>query len=381
MTHIPSPKPRLFGKRRSAFQVCGSVGMLFASALAMVLAVNLSLSPWVIVEIISVAIAVFLALVLATKIFTGEERIVYYHHEIGIMMATALFLVATGQPLLRYLDVSALGIGMFLACGRIGCLLVGCCHGRPYRWGVRYRAEHAAAGFPFYLVGVRLLPVQAFESLWVLFVVAGGAAMVWRGNPPGSALAWYVIAYDLGRFCFELVRGDAERPYWHGFSQPQWISLILTLGVVVAELLGYLPFHAWHVGAAVLTAFLMSAVSAWRRFGDPRRFRLMHPVHVREIARQRISLLNGPGIPAEIRVARTSLGVQFSGGEIQSAGRRIRHYAFSFPGEPHEAQAARMMAQLLIRLEGSPEPAGARPKLLSGNGGVFHLLIDAGKAD
>ena len=30
-----------------------------------------------------------------------------------------------------YLDATALGLGAFLACGRVGCTLAGCCHGRP----------------------------------------------------------------------------------------------------------------------------------------------------------------------------------------------------------------------------------------------------------
>jgi hypothetical protein len=316
---------------------------------------------------------------MATKIFTGEERIVYYHHEIGIIVTISLFLAATGQPLRQYLDLAVIGIGVFLACGRIGCLMVGCCHGRSYQWGVRYGEEHAAAGFPFYLVGVRLFPIQVVESLWVLFMAARGAAMVWRGAAAGSALAWYVIAYDLGRFAFEFARGDAERPYWHGFSQPQWISLILTSCVALAEWRGYLPFQAWHAGAAVVTTFLMCAVSTWRRFGNTRRFRLLHPQHVREIARQRISLFSRPGIPAEIRVARTSLGVQFSGGEIRGAERGVRHYSFSFPHEPNEEQAARLMAQLMTKLEGARAQGAPSPRLLPGNGGVFHLVIDAGK--
>src|SRR5439155_22019386 len=97
-----------------------------------------------------------------------------YHHEIDVMINAALLLWLLGQPLLPYLDLTILGIGMFLACGRVGCLMVGCCHGRPHSWGVRYKQEHADAGFAPYYVGVRLFPIQAVESLWVLSIVIVG---------------------------------------------------------------------------------------------------------------------------------------------------------------------------------------------------------------
>ena len=71
---------------------------------------------------------------------TGEERIIYYRHEIAVMVVAALLLWLLRQPLLPYLDVTILGIGMFLTCGRMGCFMVGCCHGRPHDWGVCYRA-------------------------------------------------------------------------------------------------------------------------------------------------------------------------------------------------------------------------------------------------
>ena len=108
--------------------------------------------------------------------------------------------------------------------------MVGCCHGRPHRWGVCYREEHAAVGFTPYFVGVRLFPIQAVESLWVFCIVTTGVTFVLNGRPAGAALAWYVVTYDLGRFCFEFLRGDPDRPYLWGFSQPQWISLLLMCG-------------------------------------------------------------------------------------------------------------------------------------------------------
>src|SRR4030095_14367841 len=204
--------------------------------------------------------------------------------EIAVVAVAALTLRLLDQPVLRYLDATILGVGLFLACGRMGGLRVGCCHGRPARCGVRYRSKHAAAGFAPYYVGVRLFPVQAVESLWVLGVVLAGSASILSGQAPGEALAWYGVTYNVGRFCFEFVRGDPERPYYWGFSQPQWISLILMLVIVVAELSGGLPFHTWHIGATAMMVVTMIAVFAKRRFQKIAKHRLLHPHHVKEVA-------------------------------------------------------------------------------------------------
>jgi hypothetical protein len=103
--------------------------------------------------LIVAALVTFLAVVLVTKLASGEERITYYHHEIAVTLCAYLLLKALHRPVMPYLDVMLLGIGLFLAFGRVGCLMVGCCHGVPWRWGIRYTGEHAAAGFSEYLVG------------------------------------------------------------------------------------------------------------------------------------------------------------------------------------------------------------------------------------
>jgi prolipoprotein diacylglyceryltransferase len=203
---------------------------------------------------------------MSTKIITGEERLIYYHQEIAVMVMAAIFLKITNQPLLPYLDITILGIGTFLFCGRVGCLMVGCCHGRPHQWGVCYRKEHADVGFTHYYVGIRLFPIQAVESLWVFGIVVVGVILIVSGRPHGEALAWYVINYDIGRFIMEFFRGDPERPYYLGYSQGQWISIILMGIVVWGELAGILAFHAWHAIATFMIITMMIIITLTRKF-------------------------------------------------------------------------------------------------------------------
>jgi prolipoprotein diacylglyceryltransferase len=352
-----------------------------AIVLAMTLVGNTGLSRWVMGAIVVLALLTFIALVAATKIATGEERIIYYHHEIAVMTTTAALLELLHQPVIRYLDITLLGIGMFLSCGRVGCLMVGCCHGRPARWGIRYRAEHAAAGFAPYLVGIRLFPIQAVESLWVLCVVAVGSSFVWMGRPLGTALAWYTIAYGTGRFGFEFARGDAHRPYLWGFSEAQWISLVLLILIVWAESSGRLPFQAWHVGVLPGVILTMALVAVARRFDRRGRYQLLHPHHVSEVARA-IALVDGaaaggsgrPGrrvAPDRLAIACTSLGIQISGGRVDCEGTLVRHYALSRRSGTMSAEYAATLSGLILRLSRSP----ASHQIVGGGRGVFHLLL------
>ena len=101
------------------------------------------------------AIATFCLLAMTMKVVIGREALIYYHHEIAVLSVTAGLVALTGAPVLDHLDATALGLGTFLAFGRVGCLFSGCCHGRPARAGVRYGAAHPV---PRYLLGRRAVP-------------------------------------------------------------------------------------------------------------------------------------------------------------------------------------------------------------------------------
>lgn len=109
----------IFHGNLSSYRFCGYIGLTMAVILSMTLVTFGGLSHWVIVGIALTGVFTFLALAMATKIITGEEQLIYYHHEIAIMIMTAIFLKIINQPLLPYLDVTILGIGIFLACGRV----------------------------------------------------------------------------------------------------------------------------------------------------------------------------------------------------------------------------------------------------------------------
>jgi hypothetical protein len=334
---------------------------------------------WVISVIAMAAMATFLVLAFATKIITGEEQLIYYHQEIAIMLVSALVARLLHRPVLPYVDVTILGVGTFLAFGRIGCLMVGCCHGRPCAWGIRYTHDHARQGFPPYLVSVRLFPIQALESLFVFAVVIAGTVAVLQGRPAGTAFALYTVGYGSLRFCLEFFRGDSDRPYTLGFSQGQWLSLWLMCAVGWAELAGRMPFQTWHLAVTLSLPLLMLMVAVWRKFDRTESFRIHHPQHVSEVAGAIDSLsdfcrlLESERIPDTIPVAQTSTGFQISAGNIHGDQHAPAHFTISRHGGYISGKAAAKVADLILQLK----PESTRCELIPGTEkGVFHLVLE-----
>ena len=327
--------------RTPAFRACGYCGMAAGCAAGGLLAWHAGLSLPVVGLLTACAAVTFLTVAMTTKVIGGEERLVYYHHEIAILAACAIVLRSLGLSVGSYLDVAAMSLGAFLICGRVGCLMAGCCHGRPSRWGVRYGAGHVSDGFPRLLLGVRLVPVQLMESCAVSLIVLAGCVAIWRGCPAGTGLRWYIGAYAVLRFWLEYWRGDSGRGRYAHLNEAQWTSAVL-LG---------LAWPPWTILGSVL------CVVAGRRVFR----RLRHSDEVMEIA----AALERARLPRDVPTPETTPhGVRLSVGSIGVKA----HYAVSgVPGE-----SAWEISELLLRLEGRQERSW---ELVSGGNGVFHVLV------
>ncbi len=358
---------------KNAFKICGVAGLLMGGPLALWLAHRQGLSLWTELVVISVAVGMLLATPLAVKVLTGVDGFVFYRDVICIFAGVCLVLRWLHQPMLPYLDATITGAGMFHACGRIGCLLSGCCFGRPATIGIRYSNAHAKMGFPSQLLGVRLFPIQAVESTWILALVICSIVQLLQHYPPGAAFASYVTGYALGRFTFEFARGDPDRPYWLGFSQPQWISLVLTSGILCAELRGTLPLQQWHMFAPPLLLLAMLAVTAERQLASAPRHLLLHPAHMQEMAaalKQAFDHANA--IPQSTPVYSTSLGIQISGGILKQPGRSMFHYAISQRGSLLPPAWTRVLVGFILRVR---HPFVTFYQCSQGVTGVCHLLV------
>jgi prolipoprotein diacylglyceryltransferase len=354
-------------RRPSPFQTCAGIGLTCGLTLAVVLTIHRGLSVHVTVVLACAGLLAFLAMTMITKLIVGEEILVYYHDEIAVLAAAAAVLYVAGLQVLPYLDISVLAVGTSLAFGRIGCFMVGCCHGRPSEWGVRYAHEHADEGFPRSLVGVRLFPVPLLESAWAFGTVAGGVRLVVAGAAPGEALAWYTTVYGLGRYCFEWLRGDAGRAYFKGSSEAQWTSCVLMSANAAAELAGLLPLHLWHVWLTASLAVTTLAVGCL----DSREWRLLRSPHLLEIADVIEMARANAHVAGDIHVIRTSLGIQVSASDIEDGRRHVEVIAFSSCGGVLSAPAAQQLGHAIARVRG----CHTRVEVISSDSGVYRLVV------
>lgn len=347
---------RIAGRELSVFRTCGWIGFAAGCTVAVGVGARLALSPATEALLIAVAVATFLALAMVTKILAGREVLVYYHHEIAVLTAVGLAAWAAGAPVLAHLDAMALAVGSFLTFGRIGCLLAGCCHGRRARHGIVYDERHMRAGLPEFLVGVRLLPLQAIEAAFAAALVVAGVAVL--DGAPGSAFGLYVSGYAIARFGLEELRGDLVRRYRHGLSEAQWTSLAVASGAAVAALAGVLPHPREHVVVAV--ALLLVAPLAARR----RRTDLLAPAHLREIVRE----LPAPR-PGRPRLVETSQGLLLSSGFAGDT----EHYTLSHrPGSLGASDAERLAAVIMWL-----RPAAGAARVVGGAAGAYHVILDS----
>jgi len=170
-----------------------------------------------------------LSLVRAAGVFYG-----------GLLAAFAVAVVLIRRyrlPLWTTTDVFAPGIALGHVIGRLGCLLAGCCYGRPTRlpWGITFTdpAAFENVGTP---LGTPLHPTQLYEAGAELFILVLLLATERRGRPFAGRTFWtYLLLYAISRFIIEFYRGD-DRGGLMGLSTSQAVSVIVA-PIAVAMLL------------------------------------------------------------------------------------------------------------------------------------------------
>ncbi|MBQ8886033.1 MAG: prolipoprotein diacylglyceryl transferase [Clostridia bacterium] len=136
------------------------------------------------------------------------------------------YLCKDGEEKKRFpdmLDIAAVCIPLAHAFGRLGCLFGGCCHGAE---------TDAWYGITMIDQGVKVVPVQLFESLF-LFALSGGLIALFfknTGDKKFPLMPVYCVGYGIWRFFIEFARADDRGATVIPFLTPsQLISLIMFL--------------------------------------------------------------------------------------------------------------------------------------------------------
>ena len=143
-------------------------------------------------------------------------------------------------PLWTTCDAFAPGIALGQAVGRLGCLLGGCCYGRPtdLPWGITFTNTLAAAnvGTP---LDISLHPTQLYESAAALAILGILLLVERRGGGFAGRTFWtYLLLYPIARFVIEFYRGDPRGIAFGWLPTSQFVSLLLVpLSVVMLVVL------------------------------------------------------------------------------------------------------------------------------------------------
>lgn len=145
----------------------------------------------------------------AFKVWQGG--LVYYGGLIGACLGCILFARYKKLALWRLADVLAPSIALGQVFGRIGCLLNGCCYGRPtvLPWGICFPEDHAT--HPAGSAAAPVHPTQVYESVLSLILYAALAWAFRRKKFDGQIFAYFLVGYAGIRAFVELFRGDYPR--------------------------------------------------------------------------------------------------------------------------------------------------------------------------
>lgn len=146
----------------------------------------------------------------------------FYGGLIGGFIVSLWFVKSRGLPFLKLADTLSPSIILGLAIGRLGCLMAGCCFGKPAHlpWCISFSNPDSLA--PLYTY---LHPTQIYESVlsFVLFLF-----LFWyrkRIKFTGELFLIYVSGYSIIRFFLDFLRGDFA-PIIGWLTLTQMISLV-----------------------------------------------------------------------------------------------------------------------------------------------------------
>lgn len=127
------------------------------------------------------------------------------------------------------LDLVALTIPIPWSVAKLGCLLNGCCYGRPSSlpWAITFpEGEYAPAGVPLH-------PAQVYEILAMLAILLI-FRIVENDRSRGTLLLWFLTVYGFGRAGTDVFRGDVVRYVYLG---PITLTQLVCLAAGTASLL------------------------------------------------------------------------------------------------------------------------------------------------
>lgn len=355
-------------KQKQLFPIICVLGFI-VSAISCAVLIFFKQLPWLpYIVMVVTTFSAFLLFSFAAKIINGSESYVLYRQLLFSIACVSIALLLMKVSILSYLDIYAIGFGTFHVFGRLGCYKAGCCHGRPFSFGVRYSDKYRKEGFPDYLIGIPVFPVQLMEALGVVLITAFCLVLYFTQTvAPGVILSWYLLLYSTLRFFLEFTRGDIDRPYWSVFSEAQWISFFLLSFIVFAAIFKLIDISMLQL--IVASSIIVSIIIVFFIKKLQPQWQISNAHHLKEIAEilnKAFSETNNPPI-AHI----TSLGVCIS---VSVLKKNKVIFSLSYDGKGDSYLVIQKMFLEIARIKFR----GRHFTEKKGTNGVYHFLIQEG---
>jgi phosphatidylglycerol:prolipoprotein diacylglycerol transferase len=156
-----------------------------------------------------------------------------------ISLPIALWLFARWKKIsfLRLFDTLCVMAPLGHTFGRFGCLLAGCCHGRPTDepWGIVFTDPRSQV--PQVWLGVPLHPTQLYEAFGNAVIAACLYQVLKRteNGRPGLVVAMYFASYGILRFFEEFYRGDTVPLHFLGLTAGQGLGIGLVVFAIALQ--------------------------------------------------------------------------------------------------------------------------------------------------
>jgi len=153
-------------------------------------------------------------------------------------------------PVWDWLDLHTPGLMAYVAAGKTGCFINGCCFGTPtlMPWGITY--TDGSQAYNYYIVRAldnlqfqswqvysdRLHPVQLYESGLALLLLFFAVTLLRKKNMPGSVFLLITGSYSLLRAGLFYLRASGDIGTWYHLLP--WFYIIiagLSLGTLIIK--------------------------------------------------------------------------------------------------------------------------------------------------
>ncbi len=178
--------------------------------------------------------------------------LVYYGGFLGAAATGIIYILWKKMPLWKTVDVLAPSVALGSFFGRAGCLLNGCCYGKPanlsWPWAIQFpngsyawdqQIQQHLPGVGPDTPSLPVYPTEIYDGLLNLLLYFFLAWLFRRKKFDGQIFATYLLCYAITRSIVEYFRGDYSNLHYHlGLTPAQWIGFpIFVTGLALAAVL------------------------------------------------------------------------------------------------------------------------------------------------